>query len=72
MKGANVNKPMPGVKNSMAGPAALPAKGAPHGAAPAKGQTYRPAQTGSTSPQTDAGGGVGNTSGALDKYLGRR
>lgn len=60
--------PMPGVKNSMAGTY----KGAPKGTAPASGQTFRRMQTGATSPQTDGGGGVGNTGAALDKYLGKK
>lgn len=68
---AQVKGAMPGVKDSHPAPAGA-AKQLAKGTAPASGQTYRKLQTGSTDPKHDIGGGVGNTSGALDKYLGRK
>lgn len=38
-------------------------------AAPSKGQTARANQSGSTSPRTDGGGGVGNSADALHRSL---
>lgn len=65
---AQVKGAMPGVKDSHPAPGGA-AKQYAKGPVPNSGQTAGSRQGGSTDPRTDAGGGVGNTSGDLDRML---
>lgn len=61
----------PAVKNMAPGPNSRQAhhKSVASPAAPSKGQTARSSQGGSTSPKTDGGGGMGNSSEALHRKI---
>lgn len=61
----------PNVKNSAPGPMSkqVHVKAASSPPAPNKGQTAGSSQSGSTSPKTDSGGGMGNSSEALHRQI---
>lgn len=61
----------PDVRDKAPGPQAKQVnyKSVAQAPAPSKGQTARGSQSGSTSPKTDGGGGMGNSSDALHRKI---